>query len=374
MDDPAHGFFTSQAGHAGGLLFGLLFGLAFYRRPRCRRRPVAGAIAGVLFGVLPIAYVAFPLGNAEFCLERGERAWRGDRRSSAAFFFGMARRLDPGNPLAGARLAQHRDDPSMLEGLRPPEDLGRGFKSGLVARALLEAHLDLAARRLGGDLAAAQRLAEKARAVVPADAVLWARFGEAAKAAGRDDLALAAIDEARKAAAHSTAQWVPARQGLGLALEALEAAPEEQRLAVAARSAELAQGAAMGLAVGRGVEKDALEEGIALLLEAVARVARAGDEAGRLSPHLVTTYRLLANNTADEARRPAYLWQGALWMEREAALGREDPENVRHAARGALEEAAAYGDEATRGLAEAWFRERGLPVPEGNLAPPGGDR
>ena len=60
--------FASQAGHAGGFLFGLLYGLFLLGRPRCRRRPLAGLAAVVLFGLPPVAYLCFPIANETFLL------------------------------------------------------------------------------------------------------------------------------------------------------------------------------------------------------------------------------------------------------------------------------------------------------------------
>lgn len=355
------GTFVSQAGHAGGLAFGLLFGLAFYARPRARRRPVLGAAAVVLLGVAPVAYLSYPILDLDFLLFRGQRAFAAEERDAAERWYAQARRIDEAHPMAGARLALLRDDPAYLDGLRKPEDM-------VEAYAVLRAYLALAGDRLASAPDEARALAERAVAVEPGNAGLWFDFGERAEAGGRPALANLAFTESERWArlgGRRTEAWKPASRTLAGWYRRLEKAGPDEAVEVclgAIRAARSALGGLSDLSDLDGDGRESLEGALrqlAVTVSARARELEPGPEVERLFRGLANLFRMLANNGRREVAAQ-YLFHSALCLWR----GGEAEETVANRFKGALFEARERGDAETAALAERWFVEQGLEVPD----------
>jgi membrane associated rhomboid family serine protease len=305
---------VDHVGHAGGFLCGLLAGLAHYTRRGIRRARGIAVLAAL--SVLPVAYAARPLLDPGYQLWRAGRAYRAGEYEAAVRAYERARELEPG-------------------ALDRPR-----------ARAeLLESYL-----RLAADAPDPATLVEKARALGGREAGPWVRFAAAAE----QRCPLEAYVAWREAAAilPSSVAWEPYVRALRL-LRARETPAPVETLACA-------RGATAGLKAS-----PVLEAEIAAAADAVAALAPGPADADSLSD----LYRILAENTSEKAWKPKYRLRSAEWLfraRREGASGAPDDE-VKARFRAALSEAAFHGDAETRGAAERWFREAGIPVPEPDL-------
>jgi rhomboid protease GluP len=364
----AEGVSIDHAAHGGGFGFGFLFGVAYYSRKRRRRPRLAAAVALVL-GVLPIAYICYPALNPTFFVWQGDRAWREDRREDAAACYERALSLDADHVIAAARLALVRDDPAPLEGLSAP---GNAAESA----SLLNAYLTLSRRRFERDPDTARALFERAR-LLPGSAKAWARFAEAAEAAGWIEEACAGFTLAAKwarAGRRKSPEWPYRIRALRLFMKRPVWQAElqaHQRLVLADKAADHALGAAGGLAEGRPrADREAIEVAIAdaaFKLDAwTARIVGGPEDDRRLLySRLRDLFNVLAENAADPKRKPLYRWRRAQWGWR--AAGAVDS-TVRGFFKAALTEAHLYGNPEVQALAEQWFRAQGLPIPPLDLA------
>jgi membrane associated rhomboid family serine protease len=362
-------------GHGGGLAFGLLFGLVRYARPS-RIRLVPGAVAAVLLGAGPLAAAAYPLWNADFFVERARAAEARRDGDAAADAWARVLRLRPGDADAGVHLALLRDDPSFLASLRPA--------SPQQFAAVVEAHLELARRRLEDDPEGARGLMDSALAM-PGLPHLWLEFGHAAHRAGREELFVPALERAL-GGLDGSEKWRAAGPLLPVRSEGLreEGVAPEELLRRAIADAALGTHAAGGLAEGTPLDeaqRSALEHHVALLgtqLLAAARTLEAGvprDQLRPLAAALSELFLRLADNTAGE-RTPAYRLEAAVllaWEQQGRETAEAEDERLRGLFKGALREARERGDPRVEAAAARWFRSRGLEVPPPELAePPGG--
>jgi rhomboid protease GluP len=359
------GIAIDHAAHGGGFGCGFLLGIAYYSRRR-RRRPRLAAAVALLIGVLPIAYVSYPIFNPAFFVWRGDRAWRSDRQEEAAAYYERALSLDPDHVIAAARLAVVRDDPAPLEGLSEP-------RNDAEAATLLDAYLTLSRRRFERDPARARALLDRARALA-GSAQAWARFAEAAEAAGWIEEAYLGYTQAAtwaRMGQRRSVEWPFQIRALRLFLKRpvwQTALSAEQRLVLAGKAVDHALGAAGGLAEERPrAERQAIEATIADAAFALEDRLAGGpdDEWRRLSGKLKGLFYVLAENAAEPKYKPLYRWHRAQWGWREA--GAVDA-TVRGYFKAALEEAHMYDNPEVQALAEQWFRERGLPLPPLDLA------
>jgi rhomboid protease GluP len=362
------GIAVDHAAHGGGFLCGLLLGIAYYSRRRRRRRLLA-AVAALVIGVLPIAYVCYPVFNPTFFVWRGDRAWRADRREDAAACYERALALDSDHVIAAARLAVVRDDPAPLEGLSAP-------RNDAESAALLDAYLTLSSRRFDRDPEVARELLHRARPLT-GSAKAWFRFAAAAEEAGWIEEAHLGFTEAAawaRKGRRKSAEWRARIRALRIFMERpvwqSELTPE-QRLVLAVKFADHALGATGGLAEERPrEEREAIEVRIgdaAFELDALAGRLAGGpeDERRRLYGKLRDLFNVLAENAVDPKRKALYRWHRAQWGWREAG-GVDD--TVRGFFKAALEEAHLYDNPEVQVLAEQWFREQGLPLPPLDLA------
>lgn len=350
------GVAVDHAAHGGGFGFGLLFGIAYYSRRRRLRPRLATAVA-LLIGVLPIAYVSYPIFNPEFFVWRGERAWRADRREEAAAYYERALSLDPEHVIAAARLALVRDDPAPLEGLRAPETKAE-------RDALLEARLTLAANRMRGDPEQGRAQFRRAREIDPGSARLWFRFAEQAEEAGWFEEAYQAFQAAARSlrlAGYESEEWRPRIRALRL----LKRRRAGANLAELIRLVETAEGATKGLDADREPLELTIGEA-AFELDKLARDATGPEDQRRqLYGMLSRLFVRLANNAVDPVRAPLYRLHGAHWGWQAAGEATDD---VRALYKGTRDEALEQGDEAVQVAAEQWFRDRELPIPPPDLA------
>lgn len=351
------GIAVDHAAHGGGFGCGFLLGIAYYSRRR-RRRPRLAAAVALLIGVLPIAYISYPLLNPDFFVWRGNRAWRSDEREAAASYYERALQLDPHHVIAAARLAVVRDDPAPLDGLRAPE-------TEAERDALLEAHLTLAARRMRSDPERGREHFRRAREIDPGSAGLWFRFAEAAEEAGWIEEAYQAFQAAARSlrlAGYESKEWRPRIRALRL-LRRLSAG--NASLSQLIRHVETAEGATKGLRADREPLELAIGT-VAFELDELAREAAGPeDERRQLYARLAKLFIRLANNAVDPGRAPLYRLHGARWSWQAAGTATRD---VQALYKGARDEALEQGNRAVQVEAEQWFRERGLPVPPADLA------
>jgi membrane associated rhomboid family serine protease len=333
---------VDHAAHGAGFLVGLLAGLAHYTRRG--PRPLRGAVVGLALTILPVAYAGHPLLDARYHLWRGDRAHRAGDSAAAVAAYERALSLDPSNPRAGLRLAEWKDDPAILEGLRRPDEYRDAF---------LGVHLDLAARRLPADPAAARRLVEAAHKLGSRAPGPWLRFAEAAEALGFADEAYRAWLEAADLMPDSEA-WRPHARALMLIGRRSEKTGVAEVLVVA-------RGATAGLA--DAAARTWLESAIAAAAHSASNGALASPADPTVARDLAALFQTLAENT-DDARRADYRVRSAYWLWREAEAQGAPLDEVRARFRAALSEARENGDSRSRETAEQWFRERGLPVPD----------
>ncbi len=312
---------VDHAGHAGGFLFGLLAGLSYYTRRGVRR--VRGAVVAVALSLLPVAYVARPFLDAGYQVWRARRAYVARDFPEAAEAYERARELDPA-----------------------------ALDTGGAREELVDVYLRLAEGPDG------TQLVEAARALGGRDPRPWLRFAEAAEARERNGEAYVAWREAASLLPDRTA-WLPLERALRL----LRARKEPSAL----ETIVVARGAAAGLAAGLPAEaRAALETELALTADALAARELSAPSGKEVAKGLAELYRILAENAAEDARRPRYRLRSADWLWR-AAEGPVAPEDVQARFRATLTEAVLYGDPEARQAAERWFRERGLPIPEPDL-------
>ena len=370
------GILVDHAAHGGGFLFGFLAGIAYYARTGTR--PLAGILAAVAFGVLPIAYLCHPVGNTDYLLFKGDRAYRAEEWDTAASYYERVLGTDPGNTIAGARLASLQDDPSILDGLEPP-------RRDAAALALQQACLELAERRLASDPEEVRALVDRAVEVAPGSAKLWYDFATKAEKAQNPVAAYIAYKQASRwlrLRQRSSEAWLPESQALRLITKRLRpGAPPEEELPILLDAAVTAREAADGLGDSSGLDADARKK-----LEAAIRGVAVGvyKYAARLEPlreqlpdlprlngELAALFRKLANNTGREEMAPEYRFRSAVSWWRQLQRSEIDPQAFRDLAarfRAAHDEAREQGNRNIQVVAEQWFRQQGLPVPAGDLA------
>jgi len=316
------GMRVDHAAHVGGFAFGLLLGLTYYTRKGLHA--VRGTALGLALAILPVAYASHPVFEPKYRIWRAQRAYARGDLETAAHEFERAKDLDP------AAL-----DPSDVR-----EDI-------------LNVYLRLAAERLGTP--EGRELVRKALQVGGRDPGPWIRFADAADKAQQPDEAYAAWREAALQMPEGE-RWKLYESALRL-LKGREAAPTEM--------ITVARGAARGLVAGLPAEKALeLEKEVAGAAEAVG--ARLGEDPSDkdAATRLSDLYRLLAENSLEDARRPRYRLRSAEWLWR----GSGEVQGAVSARFGAvITEAALYGDPAAGEAAARWFRDRGLPVPEPDL-------
>lgn len=365
-----------HAAHLGGLFFGLVFGLALIGRRRTR--PGAGLAAAALFALLPLAAAAYPAwtkSDIRYLRVYAEEAGRRGDRAKQERMWSFVLELDEGHPIAIARLAMLRDDETIFRRLREP--FGDQEKLPVVY-----ACLTLAERRLESDPEAAGRLVALASGIeLKALGAEWSALALEAEKAGLNKLALRAFSEASRRLPDSKA-WAAARHALVLHQERLKQekndkgeplAPQE-KLQRANDAADEALRAAGGLAHAEGEERDRLERDMAVFSNQILR--RAGELAVVDPPpeglralwgRLKRLYLRLADNSYERPSEAGFLYLSAVswWFEVEAES--VDPELLSAVAnrfKAALGLARERGDRALAGQIEAWFRARGLRVPD----------
>lgn len=312
---------VDHAGHAGGFAFGLLAGLSYYTRRGVR--PARGAVVALALSLLPVAYVAHPFLDPHYQIWRARRAYVAGDFADAAAAYERARELDPA-----------------------------ALDAGGAREELLDAYLRLAEGPL------ASKFVDAAMALGGRDPRPWLRFAEAAEARQRADEAYVAWREAASLLPDRAA-WLPLERALRL-LRARKDPPALETLVVA-------RGAAAGLGAGLPAEaRTALEAELATAGEALGRKEIEKPSGKEVASGLAELYRILAENTAEDARKPRYRVLSAEWLWR-AAEGPVVPDDVVARFRAALTEAALYGVPQVREAAAQWFRERGMPVPEPDL-------
>jgi len=364
-----------HAAHIGGFLFGLAWGIALFGRGRLHLR--RAALAALLFCAAPLSYAAHPIWSVEFHEFRALRAKQaGDEEAEAAAWERVLEleQKDEGlRAFAAANLAMLRDDPSVLERI--------DHATAPVARA----YLLLAQRRFESDPGAVEALVDKAREIGGVEE-LWVAFARAAEQAGLADVALIAYDEAAQRMSEALS-WRVAAQALALharRLQEQDLAPEERlRRALDATAIALRATAGLGEKVAPKEEQERLEKGVFAFISGLVATARLLegvapplDGLPHLSAELAKLFHRLGENTVEDLRRPGYFLEAALWAWR--GIHGTDSEAERRAEvavrfRVALEEAREFEDARAAAVAERWFRQQGLPVPETDLArEPGG--
>jgi membrane associated rhomboid family serine protease len=321
------GLQVDHAGHGGGFAFGIVTGLALYGRRAAR--PRLGAVTGILLAVLPVAYASHPFLDPGYRYWRGLRAYRAGDHEAAAAECARALELDPDSPSAGE-----------------------------AKRVLFSHYLRKAAAN--PEDPEARKLVGAARALGVQDPDPWLRFAEAAEKAGRFEDAYAAWREAAALLPRAEA-WRPFARALLLLLanEQWSAPPP----GLVEHLVTVAQGAARGLTGGLDARSRVELEGA--IARAASLAAGAGAPAKGAARELSALYRTLAENAVRDESRPGYRLQSARWLWRSTEP--EVTDDVKARFKAAVTEGALYGDAGTRGAAEAWFLERGLPVPAPDL-------
>jgi len=373
IESKAENVRVDHAAHIGGFAFGLLAGLAHYTRRG--RRPERGLIAVLVLGVLPIVYASHPYFDPEYYLWRGDRAYHAEDMEAAESAYARVLALDPGNPRASIRVAVMRDAPALLDNVR---------RDDRYRDELLGAYLELATRRLRTDPDTVTRLVNAAFAVGARTPVPWMQFGEAAENAGLTGIAYDAWREAAKLSLPSEA-WRPLARAMRLLGMREEWKDDPPPASIVRETIRVAMGAAVGLAADLSpAGRTALEQAIAAASHVASDAAIrlfAGDapraEIADLARDLAALFQRLAENAAEDARRPNYRVRSAYWLWQWAKAAPESappPEEVEARFRAALTEAVLYGDPKAREIAELWFRDQGIPVPEPDLEEERGGR
>jgi len=379
------GVVVDHAAHAGGGLFGLLFGLAYFGKRK--RRLLHGVVAVVVLGILPAAYVCHPIWDPTFYLFRAERAYGARQTAEAGGYYERLLRLDPGSPLAGARLAQIRNDPRYLEGLREPEYVEEH-------RALLSALLQLARARIEDRPVEAMDFVRRAMPLRPASSKLWAELASAASGAGRGEIAVLGYEMALKLAQAERAPLAVcvgyASPLLALYSELLRAGALQKdagmRLRLARRAVEVALVASASVVVDEENARSrraivSLVDRVLVLASGNARAAAPGarepaEGLRNLRAALARAYKQLAALTYEEWPEAStrFLFRAASWgwlAIEGTPIAKRERKTILTQARRALEEAVQHGDKKTQSLVRQWFESHGLPVPSGELAPKG---
>ncbi len=343
-----------HAAHLGGFAFGLLAGLATYTRRGVR--PARGTLAFALLALLPIGYAASPFRNPDYLLFRARIA--GDAEAEAEAYAQLWK-LRPGHPLAAAKLAKARDDPSYLEGASVPLGREEGY-------AYLDALLTMALSRATSAPEEARALLERSREVALGPPQAWLVFAEAAGAAGAPGLAVRAQEIALTRLAE-TESWQVAAALLEpvLARASQRDGAEGERLPSTLAAIAMAQRAAAGLGSDAGLDDAAhlqLEERLreaGLLLDALAGTL----EDASVYEALSALWSRLADNSGASAVAACRL-RAARCLE--AARG--GGAGVEALFRGAYLDGREYGDGSVEAAAREWLTKRGLPLPEAELA------
>jgi len=376
------GVVVDHAAHAGGGLFGLVAGLAYYGKRK--RRRLHGAAAVVLLGILPAAYVCHPFFDPTFYLFRAERAYQAGRVEEAGGDYERLLRLDVGNPLAGARLAQIRNAPRYLEGLREP-------RYAEEHEALLAALLSLARARLKEQPQKALEFVRRAMPLRPAPSKVWAELAAQASGAGRGEISLLGYEMALKLAqaervplSISVRYAYPLLAHYSVLLGAGSARTDTlTRLKLARRAVQVALIASAGVVVDQANARHhraiiGQVDQVLVLVSGIARAAasKSGEELRSLQAALAQAYRRLAALTDEELPEAStrFLFRAASWgwLAVEGTAGaKTERETILAQARRAFAEAREHGDKRTQRLVRQWFEKHGLPAPTGELAPAG---
>ena len=382
---------VDHAAHLGGLTYGVVAGLAWFtkRGPRPRR----GWAVCLVLALAPALYAAYPYWNVDFFLFRGQRAFRSSHPKEAEAAYARVLELDPGHPIAGARLAWIREDPGLLEGLQP-----RDRKSRIL---LVETHLDFAQQSVLTDAAQALRLAKAAFAIErggPMERGRWTRWfyeGILAEGAAQPVIAEFYFDAAEELLTpedrRNVAWWRLAERLLGKAARGFteQGLDLEERTARAREAIEMALAASAGLGENSGLDREAasrLEAEVAGFAVTLARWARTLEDTEHppaaledLYGNLTTLYFRLAENGAPGRRIPTYRFRAARIAERRLGLLEAPPpeecERVEGLYRAAYAEAREWNHPVIIAQAGHWLRARGIEPPEpeddGDLADSG---
>ena len=360
-----------HAAHIGGMAFGLIGALALLGKTR--RRPLRGLVVGLIFGLGPVAYAAYPYWDVEFFRFRTALARRDNDEAAERTALARWNQLKPGNHEVAGRLAVLDDDPSLLEGLG--DALADNHK-----RAFIQSCLRLARRRLTSDPQAARALVDRAREVDLKDPVPWLLFAKAAEIAEQPEMAALAQEKAALAGGEFQG-WEAAGKSLSLhrrRLDEADLSAEElvSRAIAAARATASATGGLgeeIELARRVGAERAVVDmaKRLTVTVLKLAPVDPPPEGLTDLYLYLVKIHRLLAENTPADERRPDYRLTGARWFWRAASEAGDPTEEQKTAAaalfRGALNEARDAKNGAVEAQAATWFEEHGLPVPAPDL-------
>jgi len=341
-----------HAGHVGGLALGLLAGLGYYTRRGVR--PARGVAVALVLVLPALAYARYPFRSMRFHTYRYDHAENDEERIDA---LRAILGLDPSHAAAAAQLARLLDDPAPLRKLGVPARASE-------ASAVVGAWLDLAARRLEDDPDAARAFASEAAEIRHAASTSWLRFGTQAEEAGHAELANEAYVrayDAMKALGREADLWRPALARLHLLRkeqpDLSDPAAFEERLALAIEAAP--------------AEGEARELLFAVLADA-ERAMQAADGAvqKRMARQLSALYAEVAESEPEGSEKTARLDLRMAVLFWGGAEVPSDPETLEMAAgrfETALRTARRTGDEEVAGIAEAWLRSRGFPLPEREL-------
>lgn len=354
-----------HAAHLAGMGFGLIGGLALFGKERAHVG--RGLAAAALLALLPLAIAAWPnwqKSDAKGLVDRARWAQTKGDEAKAHRLYEFALELDPGNTIAGCRLAAMDDDPKRLDGLR--EAVGNHEKRPAILVRLL-----LAERRFQSDRETATRLTREASEIrlkedeeKLQDGVRWLRFAKAAQQAERFDLAQLAFETAAKDLPPHE-KWRGAVPALPAIVRSVRrpGSTKSERLERALRAAQLARTAVGSLTdkvppEDQGEFRKILVSGL-LELDKLARLINQPV----LFDELATAWHEYAENTLEiGAGRPEAFLRAA--VQRWQAEGVTD--RVKKAFQTAAEEAREEKNAAVEKEALAWFEARGLPAP--NLA------
>lgn len=346
-----------HAAHIGGLLLGLVAGLAYYTRSGIRVG--RGVAITLLLVVPPLAYAGRSILDPDYHRFLYARAQDDEARIR---HLRDLLELEPQNIRAAVRLTELTGEPDALEALDPP-------LLASDANAIGNAWLKLAMRGLPDDPDRARAYAERAASIESAELDLWVPFGEQALQAGQDELADYAFRQGY-AAARAQHRW---RAAWALLQRHSEAQENLLELEVYTHWLTLAGEAAGGLTAPnlKPEGRAQLRRQLLNLTTVAERIALR--ERGPYARALSAYYGRLADRAPEDGPELGlYDFKMAIWF----WLSMEDPTDPEQ-----LEMAAGRFETAWQSAhrtrhfkyqayAEAWFRQRGLPVPEPELADP----
>jgi membrane associated rhomboid family serine protease len=373
LETQMEGVKLDHAAHIAGLLFGLAAAVAYYGRGT--RRPGLAALVSTLLLLPTLGYAAHPLWDARYYAHRATRAFEAGDEEAETRAWERVRVLEPESWRAGVRLALLRDDPAYLEEISLP-------RSWSNRGVILSAYVKLARNRFEtGDLKAADAVVDALLEKFERPPVGPLRaLANAAQLAGDTKTATMLYASLAEYESESSA-WDAALRSLdfyGGTLRNPRLSPEMRRIRTTA-AASVAFRAAGGLdrdELGDQETRTAYELDVAeftRLVEASTRIVAGAEpppeRLGELYGWLKRIYVSLADNTRSDDRDAAYLFLSAYWWwrELEGAAGAEQREGVRNRFAAALR----MGDPRVQALVEDWFRERGLPKPDVELAEQG---